>query len=197
MKDMPAAKVPAVSWASWVRSRAGELVMALLLFYAVIQFSERLNEREQSMVPAESWFRVNEVYVPDHVTGSNPPVIYDRDVVEGFRGFYVVEVQRQLDNGLWWSACSGSGVSDYEPGEAIPDNVVTWEWYVSRPCAVPPGIYRLRSSWEMKRPDWSVKSLVNLSNEFRVLAPGEATSHPTPATTDAPGVFPPARKEGN
>lgn len=177
-----------MTWAEWTRRRAGELAIALILFYALVQFSERLNKREQFMVPAESWFRVNQVHVPDHVMGSNPPVIYDRRVVEGFRGFYVVEVQRQLDNGLWWSSCSGSGVADYEPGEAIPNNTVSWEWYISRPCAVPPGVYRLRTSWEMKRPGWPVKSVVNLSNEFAVVAPGTVPAQLAPVIDEAPFI---------
>lgn len=156
------------SWREFIWHRFTEVVMAVLLFYAVVQLSDRINQSDRALLPASSWFRVNEVYVPDHKSGSNPPVIYDRQINEDFRGFFVIEVQKKLDNGLWWSACSGSGVSDYEAGESIPSNTVTWEWYVSRPCAVPPGVYRLRSSWEMKRPDWPIKSVVNLSNEFRI-----------------------------
>ncbi len=168
MQDFPKRSAPCDPLSVWVRRRLGELVMAALLAFVVVQFAERINERDMNMVPADAWFRVNEVYVPDHVSGSNPSVIYDREIFENFRGFYIVEVQRKLENGLWWSECSGSGVSDYEKGEAIPDNTVDWVWYISSECTVPPGIYRLRSSWEMKRPDWPTKNVVALSNEFRV-----------------------------
>lgn len=161
-----------LTWTAWVWHRIVEATMALLLFYAVVQLSERMNQQERESLPASSWFKVNEIYVPDHAQGSNPPVIYDRTVFALFRGFFVVEVQKQLDNGLWWSACSGSGVSDYEPGEAIPDNTVTWEWFVTRPCPVPPGIYRLRVSWEMKVPGWPTKNTVALSNTFTVYSNG-------------------------
>ncbi len=166
MDDLPKAQVERQGWGEWTWHRFVEVVMAVLLFYAIIQFADRINQNDRAMLPANAWFRVNEVYVPNHKSGSNPPVIYDRQIMEEFRGFFVVEVQKKLENGLWWSACSGSGVNDYQPGDALPSNTVDWEWYVSRPCPVPPGIYRLRSSWEMKRPDWPIKSVVNLSNEF-------------------------------
>jgi hypothetical protein len=120
------------------------------------------------MVPADAWFRVNEIFVPDHERGSNPSMIYDRMILEPFRGFFVVEVQQQLENGLWFSACSGSGMSDYEVGEAIKDSTVTWEWFILRACPVPPGTYRLRVSWELKKLGWPSKEAVALSNVFKV-----------------------------
>lgn len=170
IEDMPKPKVKPdrESWHKWFGRILLEVSMAVFLFYAVVQFSDRINSYQRAMVSADSWFRVNEVFVPDHAWGSNPPVIYDRAILENFRGFFVVEVQKQLENGLWWSACSGSGVSDYETGEIIPDNTVTWVWFVNRQCAVPPGIYRLRTSWEMKRPGWPIKAVVSVSNTFTV-----------------------------
>jgi hypothetical protein len=185
--NFPKPEAPKKRWFEKASQWATEFVVAILLFYAVIQFSDRIEQRSRSELPASAWFKVNEIYVPDHVVGSNPPVIYDRVILENFRGFFVVEVQKKLDNGLWWSACSGSGVSDYHISDALPaNNTVDWEWFVSRPCVVPAGIYRLRVSWEMKRSDWPVKSVVSLSNEFLVVEPGVATSLPTPATTDEP-----------
>lgn len=151
-----------------IKRWGSEAIIAFLLFYMVIQLSERFAQQQQAMVPADAWFRVNEVFVPDHKSGSNPALIYDRTILENFRGFFVVEVQQQLDNGLWFSICSGSGLSDYEVGEAIPDNTVTWDWFVTRPCDVPPGTYRVRTSWELKRIGWPTKEAVSLSNVFKV-----------------------------
>lgn len=181
-------KAPKITWREFVWHRFTELVMAAILFYGVTEFSERMDQREQDMTPASAWFKVNEVYVPDHEVGSNPPVIYDRQIIESFRGFFLVEVQRKLENGLWWSACSGSGISDYEAGEAIPSNTVDWNWFVYRDCPVPPGIYRLRTSWEMKRPGWPVKNVVSLSNEFTVVAPGTTPMQIAPVIDGTPFV---------
>lgn len=179
------------------RRIAGEILVATFLFYAVVNVSAKINDSDQAAVPAEAWFRVNEVYVPDFHEGENPKIIYDRQVIEPFRGFYVVEVQKQLNNGLWWSACSGSGVSDYEVGEAIPQNTVRWDWYISRPCHVEPGTYRLRSSWELRRPGWPAKQLINLSNEFHVFPKRGSSSQSTPATTGRPGLHAPKHSAGN
>lgn len=199
-EDFPKAPLPKQerTWGTFLWQFSVEFTMAVFLFYAFIHFSIRIDERNQAAVPASSWFKVNEVYVPDHEIGSNPPVVYDRVILEDFRGFFLVEVQKKLDNGLWWSACSGSGVSDYMVGESMPaNNTVTWEWFVSRPCPVPAGIYRLRTSWEMKRDRWPTKSVVNLSNEFLVVEPGVAKSLATPAITDAPASPLYERNEGN
>lgn len=154
----------------WEKAKriASEFVVAFLLFYIVVDLSNRFAEQQQAMVPADSWFKVNEIFVPDHKSGSNPLMVYDRQIFENFRGFFIVEVQQQLANGLWFSACSGSGVSDYEISEAIPDSTVTWEWFVFRPCPVPPGAYRLRASWEMRKSGWPTKETVSLSNVFKV-----------------------------
>lgn len=145
-----------------------EIVVAFLLFYIVVELSNRFAEQQQSMVPASAWFKVNEVFVPDHKQGSNPLLIYDRTILVDFRGFFVIEVQQQLENGLWFSACSGSGMSDYEIGDTIPDKNVSWEWFILRACPVPPGTYRLRVSWELKKLGWPSKETVALSNIFKV-----------------------------
>ena len=189
-------KTPIV-WRDAVWHRFVEATMAVLLFYAIIQFSDRIDQRSRSQVPASSWFKVNEIYVPDHEKDSNPPVIFDRQVLENFRGFYVIEVQQKIENGLWWSSCSGSGVSDYEKQGPVAPHTIDWEAFISRPCHVAPGIYRLRVSWEMKRPDWPIKSVVSLSNEFLVVEPGAATNLPTPATDDKPASPVYERIEGN
>ena len=155
---------------SWdkVKRIASEIVLAFLLFYMVVDLSGRFTARQQAMIPADAWFTVNEIYVPDHKQGSNPLLIYDYETLEPFQGFIVIEVQQQLSNGLWFSACSGSGVKNYEVNETIPENTVTWEWFILRPCDVPGGTYRLRVSWQLKKLGWPTKELVVLSNIFKV-----------------------------
>lgn len=156
-----------------VRRRLMEVSIALLLSASVVSLSDRIRYVERVRLPPSAWFQINEVFVPDHRVGSNPKMIYDRTVRERFRGFWIVEVQRfepgGRDTDLFSPACSGSGISEYEPADYIPDNTVTWQWFIGRECDVPPGQYRLRVTISMKRPGWPEKEIAPVySNMFRV-----------------------------
>lgn len=152
----------------WVKLRLTEISVALLVVWLVIQISTFVHSTQRQLVNPSSWFEVREIHVPDHASGSNPQITYDRIILEPFRGFWVVEAQQRDDAGMIHSACSGSGVSDYDPEEIIPGGRVSWVWFVGRACTLPPGEYRLRVSWDMTRPDWPVKQIVNFSNTFLV-----------------------------
>ena len=154
-------------WNFWAR-RLLELTAALMLTYLVIQLSVAVGQRQKDVLPASAWFAVNEVYVPDHAEGSNPFMIYDRSIRENVRGFWIAEVQRVGSDGLFQNECSGFGTSDYDTTEVIVDNTVSWEWFIGRPCAVPPGRYRIRVSYTLKRAGWPEKEVLAFSNTFTV-----------------------------
>lgn len=156
------------NWFEWTKTRLGEAALAVFIVFLVIQFKGQMDLRAKQAIPASAWFEVNEIFVPDHRVGENPEILYDRTIREDFRGFFVAEVQRMEDSGLWFAACSGSGASDYDTSDVIPNRTVTWEWFLNRECAVDPGVYRLRVSWEMKRVGWPTKTTVALSNTFTV-----------------------------
>ena len=162
------------------KNRLTELAFAGMISMAVIQTTDRLSQRERDILPPTAWFEVYEVFVPDFATGTNPTILYDRIIREEFRGFFVVEVQRQLPNGLWFADCSGSGIADYSPDDALPEgagvtlppqNNVTWDWFINRqgaPCRPEAGTYRLRISYELSRPNWPVKTTLTFSNIFQI-----------------------------
>jgi len=158
------------SW-SWWRSRLGETAVALVIVAVVVQLSGEIAERQKELLPASSWLVVNEVYVPDFEQGDYPNIIYDREIQENFDAFWIVEVQRTSDVGLWSTVCSGSGVNEYDPAEVIPDNTVSWVWFTNTECDMDPGVHRLKTTYTMTRPGWPQKRLFVLSNEFNVLDP--------------------------
>lgn len=155
------------TWAWW-KLRLFETGIALVLSTSLIAVSGVVADRQKGAIPAAAWLRVNEVYVPDHPSGSNPAMIYDRVIGDSFEGFWIVEVQRQTYTGLWGTVCSGSGVSQYVPGKVIENNTVTWDWFVGDACPVPPGLYRLRITYTLSKPGWPPKRVFALSNEFKV-----------------------------
>ena len=163
------------NWFQWFKTRLSELLMASFVVFLVVQFkaqaefrAEQAEVNERLAVPASAWFQLNEIFVPSHRAGENPDIIYDRTVLENFRGFFVAELQQQQPNGLWFAACSGSGASDYETTDIIPDRTVKFFWFLNRECLVDPGTYRVRVSWDMKRVDWPTKTIVAISNLFEI-----------------------------
>ena len=157
------------TWVWWQR-RFFELLAALGMASFIIVISQAVAERQQELVPPSAWFMVNEVFVPDFTAGEDPVLIYDRNVLERFDGFVIVEVQSPTSAGLWVTTCSGSTIRDFSPDEVISNNTVTWSWFIGNSCEVEPGQYRLRITYTMTRPGWPAKRIFVLSNQFNVRA---------------------------
>lgn len=157
----------------WWGQRLIELAAAVALFYMSVALIEYREAVSKANVPAEDWFVVNEIYVPDHPVGSNPNMVYDRTILVGHRGFWIAEAQRISPDGregLFENACTGSGVDDYDPSDVLgPDSTVDWTWFFGRPCVVPPGAYRIQLTRDMTKPGYPVKQDQNFSNTFHVL----------------------------
>lgn len=152
-----------------VRDRVIEIVVALVVLHLVINGIELRQEEARRNVPATDWFEVHEVFVPDHVTGSNPFILYDRTIRSDFTGMWVVEAQRREPSGGFSNACSGSGVDDYTRYDNLPEDGVTWTWFFGRPCPIEPGTYRLSVVYDMRKPEYPMKRYRTLSNVFNVL----------------------------
>lgn len=157
----------------WWGARFTELFIAVALAYITINVIEYREAVSKANVPSEDWFVLNEVYVPDHVVGSNPNMIYDRDILIAHRGFWVAEAQSVSPDGregLFKNACTGSGVDDYDPSDVLgPEDTVDWTWFFGRPCVIPPGTYRIQLTRDMTKPGYPVKQDRGFSNTFHVL----------------------------
>lgn len=157
--------------ASYWRNRMFELAIAGFAVFLLTSYYEQQAKRLKAAVDVTDWFEVNELFVPDHAFASNPQMIYDREVKENVRGFWVAEAQRRGDNGKFSNACTGSATNDYDVEEEIPEDVVDWEWFLFRKCDIPPGTYRLSVSWDFSRPGFPIKQYRKNSNIFVVYDP--------------------------
>ena len=145
--------------------------MALAFVASTAFVAGLISQKLRSDIPAENWFVVNSIYVPDYRLGENPTMTYDRAIKEPFLGFWVIELEREVEGepGRFMLYCSGNGVNDYQVTDYIPKNTVTWQWFIGKSCTVTkPGRYRLRGSWRLRRPDWPDKNVVAYSNVFKV-----------------------------
>lgn len=161
----------------WWKDRAVELLMSLLVVYLLTNILDQRRESQERLAKelfeAQDWFVVNEIFVPDHVQGSNPLVIYDRDILYDFIGFWVAEVQRRDGSELqaqFFNACTGSGTAPYSTTDTIPPEGVTWHWFLDKPCPVGPGQYRIVVTYDLNIPGYDIKRMTARSNVFTVTA---------------------------
>lgn len=155
---------------TWWWHRTVETVVALLAVYILTGALEQRNERLLNDVPPEEWLEIRELYVPDHNSGSNPRLVFDRVVSKPFLGFWIAEVQQrgstQADE--FASVCTGIGEQGYAPSPTDPDKEVTWREFLGRDCTVAPGNYRIVLTFDLRVPGFPTKRIRALSNVFTV-----------------------------
>jgi len=122
-------------------------------------------------VPAETFFEVKSVSVPNFVAGDDPNMIYDRVIKKPFHATWSVEVHR-VGGETDYAYCYGSGTQFYEPKETLPKAGVTLSWFVGKDCNLPEGQYTLQASWEIRPEGYPTKNERVTSNLFRVLPKG-------------------------
>lgn len=169
-------KLREMATARYWGAKTVEVAVASAVALVLMLYLQARDQAAMNNVRPEDWFVVNSIYVPDHETGSNPLMIYDRTIFVEHRGFWTVEAQRQVEPGqaLFFNECSGSGVSQYDLTDTIPNSAVSWTWFFGRDCVLEPGIYRIAMSKDMVVPGFHVQRMPTVySNVFRVYARGE------------------------
>lgn len=159
----------------WWKDRFLELSLALLVFTIVVNLLEHRRElqerRDRELFMATDWFAVHEIFVPDHEQGGNPLVVYDRTIYEPFVGFWVAEVQRRDGTpaqSTFFNACTGSGTATYGHSDVLPEEGVSWTWFLDRPCEVGPGQYRIVVTYDLHIEGYPIKRQEARSNVFTV-----------------------------
>lgn len=132
-------------------------IAAILMLVALLAF--RIADTRQN---SDERLSVNKVYVPDHLIGEDPEMVYDRTVNEAFYGRWLVRIY-SIESDL--PVCSGSGSALYDEVDSLRG--VTLSWYIGKQCNLQPGQYLLRSTWSVGEGYPPVR---NTSNVFEVLA---------------------------
>lgn len=143
----------------------------LLLAWAVLfAWSERWQFH-----PPRYWLVVRSIEVHDAERGACPRMSVDRAVRHPFQGQWTVNIQRPTSDGWTTLPPIYRDVYPYDPDTALPEDL-DLKWWVADPrpdaeaavCNLPPGRYRLRTTWAITRPDGSVARLEGPSAEFTV-----------------------------
>ena len=115
----------------------------------------RLNREIEHLKTADDFLVVNQLSVPDHNVGDDPIVVYDRSVLEHFRGDWLVEFQQVLDDGsiVDLPDCEGNGSDNYAPNEKA--STMRLSQFAGVNCGLSKGRYRVLAIWHMTADDGS------------------------------------------
>jgi len=161
------------------RFRAMEAAVAIVIVIGVIYFTTLATRQYRATIPPNAWIAINEIFVPDHVQGEDPMIIYDRLIRQDFPGMWVAEVQREEPGAMFSPTCLGSGVHEYRTDMVLPERRVPLSWFMGKKCELAPGRYRVRATWTVQLPDWPEKKTTYTSALFRVIPADRAASRPT------------------
>jgi hypothetical protein len=114
---------------------------------------------------ATDWFVVRKVDVADSPEGTDPALIYDREIRKPFEGKWIVEIIRISDK---FKICSNDGSNMYEPKYNLPDAGVTLSWFIRKDCKLPKGQYVAQTYWTIKPEGFPEKKMRVVSNIFEV-----------------------------
>lgn len=142
------------------------------LFAAVIAFAAwyTWNERAKQNEPADNWFVVRNVAVPDFTEGENPSIVYDRENRQPATIKRNVDIHSADDINAD-PVCSGRNVKAIGIS-ALPDVNVPLSEFIGAPCTLRAGQYVAEVSWIVTPKGYKPKRATYVSNIFRVLPSG-------------------------
>ena len=143
-------------------SIAAVLVLAVLaMYYGVQKFLNRPDS-----------FMVVNVFVPDHVEGSDPQITYTRNIRRAASGVWVAEINCDPSQPfcLEQPKCSGNGADNYTPFESGTLNPEL-SWYIGQKCELKNGpSYTLTTYWHMTDSNGKTATVAHTTKPFTVWA---------------------------
>jgi len=119
--------------------------------------------------PTSYWFEVQSVAIQSAPFGAQLPMQIERRVVRDFRGTWSATI-RQWDGNGWVTWCNAHGRSNYRPEAKFPKDLAL-KWWTDGQCyPLPPGRYKVSTSWRVETPAWAPDKFVTAeSNVFEVM----------------------------
>jgi len=138
---------------------------ALVALWAIVQLSNQMNTYRLNARPASDYLEVRSINVPDFYVGTNPPVVFDYNVVESFDGyarFAIVDMKSNKE------VCSGWTLKRYEAGPPPPDPDTTLDDLMGQHCALGAGQYVVKLTMKITPDNGFVKHKPVTGNIFKV-----------------------------
>lgn len=121
-----------------------------------------------SFVPPSNWLDVESVVIDNTKAGAPIIMHVDRTIHQDFAGNWLVEVERLGAHGGFYMYCSSTGQAAYRTDAEYPSPLTLDWWTYPTKCALPPGKYRVETTWGFSPTWFSAKTVRVLSNVFTV-----------------------------
>lgn len=125
--------------------------------------------------PAETFFSVKKLEVADFEQGVIPTVTYSIKVNDPMVVQYTTQVVKIADrtNGESFAlihpiVCQGLGTRNFDEPSKYEFNDVSADWFIHSSCIIPPGEYRLMTTWNITVEGYPTKIYQKESNLFEV-----------------------------
>lgn len=120
-----------------------------------------------AFMPPDYWLTVSDVRVDDAAVGTAPKMIVDRVIHRRFVGEWVADIERKIGSSFF-VVCSGSGKNTYSPDNVLPETLDLDWWTYPTKCNLPPGEYRVDTTWKIYPERISPRVQRKISNTFKV-----------------------------
>lgn len=127
--------------------RFANFAVAALVVFPIFLVWDWMQERSRAAIPASEWFEVKQTFVPDHMAGEDPDVIYKRNIKKAFTADWFVAIYPASSPDE--IACSGSARWRYRPQKHPPNSKMALSKYVGERCNLPPDRYFGLTRWEI------------------------------------------------
>ena len=168
----------------WKSANLTALILSAILGFGGLAFQSHLQEQARierikqyraerlarEAEPADKWFVVKNVAIPDFTQGEDPAIIYDRE----YRGD--ASINRDVDIHLAETVgappiCSGRNVTARK-SDTLADVKILLSDFVGTPCKLAPGKYVAETSWLIIPEGYPPKHVSYVSNIFQVIPSG-------------------------
>ena len=119
------------------------------------------------MESADNWFRVSGITVPDVEHGQPIILSVSRTISRPFVGSWFSTVRSINPTGTE-IVCAATGGTSYRTDAQLPKPTTLDWWTYPVKCQLPPGQYRLDTTWQFDVATGVTKTVTSESNIFRV-----------------------------
>lgn len=146
------------------------VVIALFAVFAIIQYqntAELWQEKSRELTPADNWFVIRGVTIPDFVVGTDPVVQFNRVIRQPFDGSWSISIH-QVGSDMDYPICFNSSTNFYDATPGIPKTAIPLSIFMGKECALPVGQYIAQINWEIRPAGYPTKYVRISSNNFYV-----------------------------
>lgn len=154
-------------------SKWKEAIAGITLGIVLILGYQNINTAQRLALPVERFFEIKKLTISDFEEGALPSVSYIFHIKEPMFVQYTTQIVKVDETNtepyfIKPIICQGVGTRTFED-VAVRESVgVSANWFIHSSCIIPPGEYKLMTTWNITVPGYPTKIYQKESNVFEV-----------------------------